>query len=109
MGMRGIVTLGVATNPPPVWPDVRLTLEYGIPPLTVMGGMVMTTVVIVVKKAVVTTPLGLVVGPMWPYSNEVVYSPASMVVGLDRGLVGSTSTAGPVPDTIEAVQTSVPT
>ena len=49
----GIVTLGCGMNPPVVILDVMLTLEYGIPLITIEG-MTIVTVVIVVKYVIVT-------------------------------------------------------
>lgn len=67
----GIGTLGVAMKPPLVSPDVIFTLEKGIAPI-VISGIVRVRVVMVVKKTVITSPLGRLVGPIFPYSTEVV-------------------------------------
>lgn len=62
----GTGTLGVAIKPPLVSPDVTLTLENGIPPIT-MSEIVKVSVVMVVKKTVTTCPFPRVDVPVFPY------------------------------------------
>lgn len=94
--MGGMTTLGTATKPPPVWPRVMFTFEYGspLPRPIVMGGITMVMVVVVVKKVVMTWPPAAVEEPLRPYSRDVVYMDGEMVLGSDRALVGNTSTHG---------------
>ena len=69
--------------------DVTLTLEYGIPSVTIEGTEMVTVVVVVAKTVVATPPMVVLEKP--PYSNEVVKLLGRIVVAAPNDFVGMMS------------------